>query len=77
MLRWTVAALSTGEEDFETFMLKSGINPKAGQLVRWSVYRSWIRWNSTVWMMAINTHGPLNAKRPATAELLGAKWVAL
>jgi len=34
VLRWTVAALSTGEEDFETFMLKSGISPKAGQLVR-------------------------------------------
>lgn len=34
VLRWTVAALSTGEEDFETFMLKSGLSPKAGQLVR-------------------------------------------
>lgn len=34
VLRWTVSALSTGEEDFETFMLKHGMSPKAGQLVR-------------------------------------------
>ncbi len=34
VLRWTVVALSTGEEDFETFMLKNGLSPKAGQLVR-------------------------------------------
>lgn len=33
-MRWKIAALSTGEEDFETFLLKGGIAPKAGQLVR-------------------------------------------
>ncbi|HHJ4620906.1 MULTISPECIES: DUF927 domain-containing protein [Klebsiella/Raoultella group] len=32
--RWKIAALSTGEEDFETFLMKGGITPKAGQLVR-------------------------------------------
>lgn len=32
--RWKIAALSTGEEDFETFLLKGGFTPKAGQLVR-------------------------------------------
>ncbi|MBL0878667.1 DUF927 domain-containing protein [Serratia ureilytica] len=34
VMRWKIAALSTGEEDFETFLLKGGITPKAGQLVR-------------------------------------------
>ncbi|EFK2300491.1 DUF927 domain-containing protein [Escherichia coli] len=34
VMRWKIAALSTGEEDFETFLLKGGIAPKAGQLVR-------------------------------------------
>ncbi|MGN5575831.1 DUF927 domain-containing protein [Enterobacter sp. Lyrl_3] len=33
-MRWKIAALSTGEEDFETFLIKGGITPKAGQLVR-------------------------------------------
>lgn len=32
--RWKIAALSTGEEDFETFLVRGGVNPKAGQLVR-------------------------------------------
>nr|WP_275352282.1 hypothetical protein [Xenorhabdus bovienii] len=34
MIRWKIAALSTGEEDLETFLIKGGITPKAGQLVR-------------------------------------------
>jgi putative DNA primase/helicase len=34
VMRWKIAALSTGEEDFETFLMKGGIIPKAGQLVR-------------------------------------------
>jgi putative DNA primase/helicase len=29
-MRWKIAALSTGEEDFETFLLKGGITPKPG-----------------------------------------------
>ncbi|EMC1692627.1 DUF927 domain-containing protein [Salmonella enterica] len=32
--RWKIAALSTGEEDFETFLVRGGVTPKAGQLVR-------------------------------------------
>ncbi|EZE34429.1 hypothetical protein BX16_14690 [Escherichia coli O91:NM str. 2009C-3745] len=34
VIRWRIAALSTGEEDFETFLIKGGVTPKAGQLVR-------------------------------------------
>ncbi|MEQ1965089.1 DUF927 domain-containing protein [Xenorhabdus khoisanae] len=34
VIRWKIAALSTGEEDLETFLIKGGITPKAGQLVR-------------------------------------------
>ncbi|WP_413493048.1 DUF927 domain-containing protein [Morganella psychrotolerans] len=34
VLRWTIVALSTGEEDFETYLLRNGVTPKAGQLVR-------------------------------------------
>ncbi|WP_329502698.1 DUF927 domain-containing protein [Klebsiella aerogenes] len=34
VLRWAVVALSTGEEDFETYLLRNGLTPKAGQLVR-------------------------------------------
>ncbi|EHB8340072.1 DUF927 domain-containing protein, partial [Escherichia coli] len=34
VIRWKIAALSTGEEDFETFLIKGGVTPKAGQLVR-------------------------------------------
>ncbi|EIG1272149.1 DUF927 domain-containing protein [Salmonella enterica] len=32
--RWKIVALSTGEEDFETFLVRGGVTPKAGQLVR-------------------------------------------
>lgn len=32
--RWKITALSTGEEDFETFLVRGGVTPKAGQLVR-------------------------------------------
>lgn len=34
LTRWKIAALSTGEEDFETYLVKGGLIPKAGQLVR-------------------------------------------
>lgn len=34
VLRWSIVALSTGEEDFETYLLRNGVTPKAGQLVR-------------------------------------------
>lgn len=34
VLRWAIVALSTGEEDFETYLLRNGVTPKAGQLVR-------------------------------------------
>ncbi|CDM92209.1 DUF927 domain-containing protein [Xenorhabdus bovienii] len=34
VIRWKIAALSTGEENLETFLIKGGITPKAGQLVR-------------------------------------------
>ncbi|WP_368666849.1 DUF927 domain-containing protein [Xenorhabdus sp. PB62.4] len=34
VIRGKIAALSTGEEDLETFLIKGGITPKAGQLVR-------------------------------------------
>ncbi|AUZ71425.1 DUF927 domain-containing protein [Citrobacter freundii] len=34
VLRWAIVALSTGEEDFETYLLRNGLTPKAGQLVR-------------------------------------------
>ncbi|WP_231360151.1 DUF927 domain-containing protein, partial [Escherichia coli] len=34
VVRSRIAALSTGEEDFETFLIKGGVTPKAGQLVR-------------------------------------------
>ncbi|EGP1634387.1 DUF927 domain-containing protein [Salmonella enterica] len=33
-IRWKIAALSTGEEDFEAYLVKGGMTPKAGQLVR-------------------------------------------
>ncbi len=34
ILRWKIAALSTGEVDFETYLITNNIQPKAGQLVR-------------------------------------------
>jgi putative DNA primase/helicase len=34
ILRWAIVALSTGEEDFETYLIRNGVTPKAGQLVR-------------------------------------------
>ncbi|QTL41116.1 toprim domain-containing protein [Xenorhabdus budapestensis] len=34
VLRWAIVALSTGEEDFETYLIRNGVTPKAGQLVR-------------------------------------------
>ena len=34
VLRWAIVALSTGEEDFETYLVRNGVIPKAGQLVR-------------------------------------------
>lgn len=34
ILRWTIVALSTGEEDFETYLIRNSVTPKAGQLVR-------------------------------------------
>lgn len=34
VLRWAIVALSTGEEDFETYLARNGVIAKAGQLVR-------------------------------------------
>ncbi len=58
VLRWAIVALSTGEEDFETYLLRNGLTPKAGQLVRLVSVPFSTRQSFTIWTMAISIPAP-------------------